>query len=65
MPEAPSRDTGTLDPCDPGGVTLPRGTHCSLAKNGLETKMVYGEPYESDGVTVIMASTVGTIAVAA
>ena len=30
------------------------------AKNGLETKMVFGEPYETDGVTVIVASTVGT-----
>ncbi|MEV4143824.1 spore germination protein GerW family protein [Amycolatopsis sp. NPDC049691] len=30
------------------------------AKDGLETKMVYGEPYEVDGVTVIVASTVGT-----
>ena len=30
------------------------------AKDGLETKLVYGEPYEVDGVTVIVASTVGT-----
>ncbi|WIV53862.1 spore germination protein GerW family protein [Amycolatopsis nalaikhensis] len=30
------------------------------AKDGLETKMVYSEPYEVDGVTVIVASTVGT-----
>ena len=30
------------------------------AKDGLETKMVYGEPYEVDGVTVIVASSVGT-----
>jgi len=30
------------------------------AKDGLETRMVYGEPYEVDGVTVIVASTVGT-----
>jgi uncharacterized spore protein YtfJ len=30
------------------------------AKNGLETKMVYGEPYEKDGVTVIVAAAVGT-----
>ncbi|EME55123.1 spore germination protein GerW family protein [Amycolatopsis decaplanina] len=30
------------------------------AKDGLETKMVYGEPYQVDGVTVIVAATVGT-----
>ncbi|MBE1495738.1 putative spore protein YtfJ [Amycolatopsis lexingtonensis] len=30
------------------------------AKDGLRTGMVYGEPYEVDGVTVIVASTVGT-----
>ncbi|WP_037321367.1 sporulation protein [Amycolatopsis orientalis] len=30
------------------------------AKNGLETKMVYGEPHHVDGVTVIVAATVGT-----
>ncbi|MGW5718638.1 spore germination protein GerW family protein [Amycolatopsis sp. NPDC003865] len=30
------------------------------AKDGLETRMVYGEPYEVDGVTVIVASSVGT-----
>jgi len=30
------------------------------AKNGLETKMGYGEPYETDGVTVIVASTVSS-----
>ncbi|MFI5589457.1 spore germination protein GerW family protein [Amycolatopsis sp. NPDC051758] len=30
------------------------------AKNGLETKMVFGEPYETDGVTVIVAAAVGT-----
>ncbi|MEU0535524.1 spore germination protein GerW family protein [Amycolatopsis tolypomycina] len=30
------------------------------AKDGLETKMVYSEPYEVDGVTVIVASSVGT-----
>lgn len=30
------------------------------AKDGLETRMVYGEPYEVDGVTVIVASAVGT-----
>ena len=30
------------------------------AKDGLETKMVYGEPYQVDGITVIVASSVGT-----
>ncbi|WP_328615225.1 spore germination protein GerW family protein [Amycolatopsis sp. NBC_00355] len=30
------------------------------AKDGLETKLVYGEPYETDGVTVIVASTVSS-----
>ena len=30
------------------------------AKNGLESKLVYGEPYQTDGVTVIVASTVST-----
>jgi len=30
------------------------------AKGGLETKLVYGEPYQVDGVTVIVAATVGT-----
>ncbi|MEU3764833.1 spore germination protein GerW family protein [Amycolatopsis keratiniphila] len=29
------------------------------AKDGLETKMIYGEPYHADGVTVIVAATVG------
>ncbi|MFI7117358.1 spore germination protein GerW family protein [Amycolatopsis sp. NPDC049868] len=30
------------------------------AKDGLESKMVYGEPYQADGVTVIVAASVGT-----
>ncbi|KZB85806.1 spore germination protein GerW family protein [Amycolatopsis regifaucium] len=30
------------------------------AKDGLETKMVYGEPYHVDGVTVIVAAKVGS-----
>ena len=63
----------TKDPCgyDPvDGQTCQGGTHREVAvnvdelltkaKNGLETKMVYGEPYETDGVTVIVASTVST-----
>ncbi|WP_225440181.1 sporulation protein [Amycolatopsis eburnea] len=29
-------------------------------KDGLQSKVVYGEPYEVDGVTVIVASAVGT-----